>query len=1026
MRIRLPNQIKTKLMLTLMLVLGISIVSFAQSVTGIVTDETGETMIGVTVQVEGDNSRGASTDIDGKYSIQAKSGEVLLFSYIGYKTQSATIVESTVVNMVMTEDSEVLEEVVVVGYGRQRKSDLTGAVATVSSEELVQIATPDVLQAVQGRVAGVDVSAQSGEPGGGVRIRIRGVGTINNSDPLYVVDGFQTNDLSFLNPNDIESMEILKDASATAIYGSRGANGVVLITTKRGQTGKAKFELSTYAGTQQVWRTLPMLNAAEYATLRFEAYENDGTTLDQEGDIYTRLKYVQDNNYEGTNWQDEVLRQGYIRNYTLRVSGGSDKNKYSVTGTYFDEAGTVKNANMNKFFLRFANDLELTNWLNAGLTATYMNDERVFYNRDLYGGVLPVALRADPLAAAWDEPTNNWGRADLSYNNNPARIVDEMKGNVGRTDKIVAMTFAEAQIMDGLTFRTQFGADVNLLNNKAYYPEFFIETDEARDQSSLTETRGRQFSWVWSNYMTYTKDIGKNNFSVMAGLESQQSVFQSNSVTGFDVPADEDLRFLSAAKSVDFIVNSNQSDESLSSYFGRLNYSYDGKYLLTVNLRYDGSSRFLPENRWGFFPSFSAGWNVGREAFMENIEAISSMKLRAGYGQVGNQNSAPNYGYVTTITQNQLYVFNDAIVQGFIPTQLSNPELRWETTQMTNFGIDAGFWEDRILFTADYFVKQTSDMIVNVPIPVFIGAAAPRVNAGDMENRGIELSLNYRNFDNDVKYQVGVNFARIGNQVTSLGGGEPIAGGFVGPIGSVTRTEVGYEIAYFYGLQTDGIFNDQAELDAYTFTDENGNANPIQPNAQPGDVKFLDLNGDGAIDDNDRTYLGSGTPDYTFGINGQISYKGFDVSVFFQGVQGNEIVNSLSQFVRASNGFENSTADRLDRWTTDNTSSNVPRMTDQDPNGNYATFSDLFVEDGSYIRLKNAQIGYTLPKDFISKARLGSVRVYVAGDNLLTWTDYSGFDPEIGELFFDPLAYGVDQATYPQARRVRFGLDIRF
>lgn len=1000
--------------------------AMAQTVTGKVTSTDGEALIGVNVSVEGDNARGTSTDAGGNYSITAKQGETLSFSYIGFKTQNITVGDNATINVTMQTDAQVVDEVVVVGYGRQKRSDLTGAITTVDGEALTQIATSDVLQAVQGRAAGVSVTTQSGEPGGGVRVRIRGVGTINSSDPLYVVDGFQTNDLSFLQPGDIQSMEILKDASATAIYGSRGANGVVLITTKKGREGAPQFEFSTFAGTQTAWKTIPMLNAAEYATLRLEAYENDGVQLDQEGDIYTRLKFVQDNNYAGTNWQDEVLRQGYIRNYSLRVSGGSAKNKYHFTGTYFDEAGIVKNSDLKKLFVRFGTENKLTDWLDAGLTATYMNDDRVFYNRDLYGGVLPLALRADPLAAAWDDATNNWGRADLSYNNNPARVVDEMKNNRGRTDKLVTNFFAQAKITDNLTFRTQFGGDVALLNNKSYYPEFFVTTDESRDQSSLTENRGRRFSYVWSNFLTYDRDFGKNNISVMAGIENQQSVFTSVSTTGFDVPADENLRYLSAAKSVDFVVASGQSDESLQSFFGRINYAYDSKYLLTVNLRYDGSSRFLPDHRWGFFPSFSTGWNIKREAFLQDVDAVSSLKLRAGWGQVGNQNSAANYGYVTTITQNQLYVFNDAVVQGFIPTQLSNPELRWETTTMTNFGIDAGALGDKLLFTFDYFVKNTSDMIVNVPIPLFIGAAPPRVNAGDMENRGIELAINYRNYDRDFKYDIGLNFSRITNQVTNLGGGEPISGGAVGPIGSVTRTEEGFEVAYFYGLRTDGIFNDQAELDAHTFTDENGDVTAIQPNAQPGDVKFVDLNNDGQIDDEDRTYLGSGTPDYTFGITASASYKGFDVSVFIQGVQGNEVVNSLSQFIRASNGFENSHTDRLDRWTTTNTASNEPRMTSQDLNGNYATFSDLFVEDGSYVRLKNLQIGYTLPESLASKARLKNIRIYVAGDNLLTFTNYSGWDPEIGELFYNPLGFGVDMATYPQARRIRFGLDVKF
>lgn len=992
-------------------------------VKGTVSTEDGEPLIGVTVVVKGTTSRGALTDDQGRFTLSAATGESLLFSYYGYTTQEALISENTTeLTIYLAANAATLDEVVVVGYGRTKKSDLTGAVASIKPEDITRFGTADPIQAIQGRIAGVEITSQNGNPGAGVRVRIRGVGTINSSDPLYVVDGFQTGDISFLNPNDIASLEVLKDASATAIYGSRGANGVVIITTKHGVDGKPRVEFSAYTGTQNLTKTLDMLNAAEYATLRLEAFENDGIQLAESSPEWTILNFVKDGGYQGTDWQDEVLQTGNIQNYTLAVTGGNKMHRYNLSGTYFKENGVIKYTNLEKFFVRMTNDFTLTNWLNAGASVNYVHSNTVYYNGDFYGGILPVAVRSNPMRESWDKVENNWGTTGLAEEGtNAARALYENRNNRGKGDKIVANIFAEATLTKGLTFRSQIGLDLSYGNNKSFYPQFFISQEERRDQSNLNESRSQSLSWVFSNYMTYDKSFGKSNLSVMAGVEAQERTFSSMGVSAFDVPNDPTQWYLSAAKDVDFVITSGQSEEALASAFGRINYSYDSRYLATINLRYDGSSRFLPETRWGFFPSFSLGWNMGNEAFMQNVDWISELKLRGGWGQVGNQNSASNYGYVTQVTPNLLYVFNDLTVQGFIPTRLSNPELRWETTTMTNIGVDAGFFKDRVLVTADYFIKTTTDMIVEVPIPRYVGAYPARVNAGSMENRGLELSVMFRQYEKALKYDLGFNVTMITNEVVDLGGAQPIAAGGVGHIPNTTRTEEGFEIAYFYGLRTDGVFNTAEELAAHV----GPNGNRIQPAAQLGDVKFLDLNNDGTIDDLDRDYLGSGTPDFTFGINGSLSWKGFDLRVFFQGVYGNEIVNGMYRNLNLSNGGENSLATRLGRWTPENPTSNLHRMTFNDLNQNTQRFSDLFVEDGSYTRLKNLQIGYTLPQSVLSKMRMGSARIYVSGDNLLTFTNYSGFDPEIGELYYSPLYFGVDAANYPQTRRLRVGLDLR-
>lgn len=995
----------------------------AQTVTGVITAANDDQpLIGASVVVEGKTGIGTITNDKGEYTINAKKGDVLVFSFVGYQTQKATVEGSTL--DIVLKESSALEEVVVIGYGTSKKSDLTGAVASVKAEDVKRLGTVDVVQAMQGRVAGVEITGQSGEPGAGARIRIRGVGTINNSDPLYVVDGFPVGSIYFLSPNDIESIEVLKDASATAIYGNRGANGVVLVTTKRGKSGAPKFSVEGYRGIQQVGNKIPLTNAAEYATLYLEALANDGINLSDDSDIKTRLEYVKKNNLKGTDWQNEIIRrQAMMQNYSLNIAGGSDASRYLFSATAFTQDGLVKNSDMRKYFLRFNNDMKLASWLNGGIGLNYVYTDKTYYNDDQYSGILPVALRIDPITPAWDSYRNNWGRADISYNNNPARAVDQLRDNKGFDQGLFGNVYFDAQILRGLKFRSQANIGLNFGHNKSYSPAFFVAVDEARDVSSLWERRGQGRNITLTNYLTYDKAIGNHAFTLMAGQEAVTGKFNSSEATAFNVPASTDLQYLSSAKTTNFLVTSNQSEEALLSYFGRFNYSFGGKYLVTATVRRDGSSRFLAANRWGTFPSFSLGWNLAEESFFKNNKIFTQLKLRAGWGQVGNQNSAANYGYVTTVNPDNIYVFGGIPVQGFSSNQLSNPELKWETTEQSNVGFDFSAFKDRLNGSLDYFIKNTNDMIVAVPIPRYVGTNPPRVNAGSMQNRGIELSLNYRDrITKDLKYELGVNVSRITNEVVSLGGGAPINGGYVNKVADITRTEIGREIAYYYGLKTDGIFNDQAEVDGY----KNAKGEKIQPVAKPGDVKFVDLNGDGLIDNNDRTYLGSGTPDFTYGITAGLEYKGFDLRVFFQGVQGNEIANAMYWGWYASDGSkENYHADRLNRWTPTNTNTNEPRMTVNDANRN-GQFSDRYISDGSYTRLKNLTIGYTLPNAMLSKARVQNLRIYFSADNIWTQTNYKGLDPEIGQRFDNPLYYGIDLGNYPQPKNYRVGVNLNF
>jgi TonB-linked SusC/RagA family outer membrane protein len=527
---------------------------------------------------------------------------------------------------------------------------------------------------------------------------------------------------------------------------------------------------------------------------------------------------------------------------------------------------------------------------------------------------------------------------------------------------------------------------------------------------------------MWTNFVTFNKTFGKHLINATAGIETQLvGRYRGLGLTAFDVPLDADQRFISSSKNTDFLASSSQSEETLQSYFARANYSFNGKYLFTATIRYDGSSKFEKDYRWGAFPSFSAGWNISDEDFMTSIDKISMLKLRAGWGQVGNMNSVGPYQTVTTVSNNQLYSFNGEVVQGAAATSLSNPELQWEVSEMTNVGIDLGMFNNKLTFTAEYFTRKTKDMIFSVPIPVYAGTGRPQANALSMKGTGIELSLGYRNKEGAFNYEVNGNISFIGNEITNLAGGQPIGSGDIGKVGATTRTEEGYEIAYFYGLRTDGIFNDQAELDAYV----NESGQKLQANARPGDVKFVDNNGDGVINSSDRVYLGSGTPDFTYGFSALLGYKNFDLRFLFNGSQGNEAVNGLTRFNESSNGLENSRVNRLDRWTAENPNSNEPRMTNADLNKNIETFSDRYIEDASFLRLKNIQVGYSFPKIDLGKVSLSSVRVYVSADNLFTITKYTGYDPEFGDLYGNPLFYGVDQATYPSPRIFRAGINLK-
>ncbi|PID69279.1 MAG: SusC/RagA family TonB-linked outer membrane protein [Flavobacteriales bacterium] len=1000
------------------------------TVSGTVTEnEQGDPVIGASV-VEKGTLNGTTTDFDGNFSLKiTTSNPTLVISYMGFKTKEIPLNGSTNITVTLEEDTQLLDEVVVVGYGVIRKSDLTGSVGKVDVAELKKTNSLDAVQAMQGRMAGVNVISNSGSPGAGATIRIRGIGTVNNSNPLYVVDGFPSSDISYIAPSDIESMEILKDASATAIYGSRGANGVVLIKTKSGARGKEmEIEATTYLGISKVAKTLDMADATQFAHAR----ETIGATD-------PRLQYILESEkngtyLKGTNWQDEVTRVAFSNRHSVSVQGNNDKYNYNFGTTYSDEQGIIKGTKLKKFMLHTNNTYSIKENVKLGLNINYVWHKKPDDNdNEFYRSVLPGALRSDPVSAAWDTYTNFYGQIYYSpAQTNPALGIWQNSYTKTKDNRFVGNFFLQIDDLftKGLSFRSQYGRSLIFNDYKKFSPEYYITASQKNDEQTLYRKRGNGDIWVNTNYFSYNKGFDKLNINATLGMELQATEWSDIWAKGYGVPADTDLQYLGAAKDAEkFQLGGGKGHNRLQSYFARTNFSWDNKYMITGTLRFDGSSRFTKDYRWGWFPSFSFGWNIANQDFMESLrDVIPVLKFRAGWGLVGNQDSASDFGYVTSVNNGYTYAFNKEIVEGSVQNQLANEELQWESAEQYNIGIDYGLFDNKLDGSIDYFVRKTKDMILSVPIPLYAGKRSPIINAGTMQNKGVEFSINYNNTAGDFTYGIGINTTWIKNEVTSLAGSDPIRSGSVGRIGNTTKTEEGREIAYFYGYKTNGIFQTQADLDNYVTSNGTAIKGPGGTTPQLGDVIFIDQNDDGLVDEEDKTYLGSASPNFTGGINLNLGYKNFDFTAFMNYSVGNEIFNAMYQSLYSTDMFETNISKdmALNHWSADNTTSNLPRLALTDSNQNGTAVSDRMVEDGSYLRLKQIQLGYTFSQDITQKMGIKRLRIYSAADNLLTFTKYSGLDPELFGLYENPLYYGVDMVNYPQPRIYSFGLNITF
>ena len=1025
---------KTMRLFFVLFLMAIPLMGFGQqrTVTGTVTDAENLPLPGVTIMVEGTN-QGTITNSDGLYEISLEEGQdILVFSFIGFQTKTVDLSGRDQVNVTLQEESIGLDEVVVVGYGNMRKSDLTGSVASVSGDDLENVKSNRPIEGLQGRVAGVSITKQSGRPGAGLKVRIRGVGSTNNSDPLYVVDGVPGgSDLEHIAPEDIESVEVLKDASATAIYGNKGANGVVLITTKSGSVSdKPEFSLNSYYGISEVPHKPDMLDATEHATLILEAAANDNTTLPNS--LETRINHVLANEATGIDWLDEIFRVGAQQNYNLSVRGGiqSDVNEdrkltYSLSGTFYDEEGTVENTDFNKFLFNSKTEYHFNKSIKLGVQLDLFRKESGPFPEGPYGGPIPLAMKTSPIDKGVDRE-GNFIPTHTAFDQNPLLVLDHMKYEDDMTNSYGFKPWLEVNLLPGLDVSTTLNISKGQSHFKGYNPSYFLNQNFNRAQSELWENRSEWFSWTWINLLKYSTTI--NDTHRLRGTLGHEASFNENSGLGgmgLGVPQEENLRYMNLAKEYQDKISAWQGQSGTESYFGRAFYSFDDRYMITGTLRYDGSSKFSGDNKWGVFPSFGVSWRASEENFIQDLGIFSDLKLRYGWGRVGNQASAQGGSDVANIgTYGMHYVLNNEVYKGGITTNIPTPGLRWEVVETTNIGADLAFMQNHLSVTLDYFIKDTKDMIQRVPLPGYYPKDRPNANVGTMSNEGYEMAVSYRKSIGDLNFTVGGNFSALDNKVKTLNSEEEgafVDAGYIDKLGNTTRTESGKEVAYFHGYETDGFFKTEEEISNHSRDGE-----MIQPNATVGDIRFIDHNDNGEIDADDRTYLGSGTPDYVYGFNFSVDYRGIDVSGNFYGVGGNQIVRGSGIYNLEVVDYINAYGERMDRFHPENNPDGTqPRVTLSDDNDNLR-FSDRYVEDGSYLRLKNLQVGYTLPKPLTLTYGIEKLRFYVSGQNLLTWTDYNGFDPEVGDLYNQSLGIGVDLNNYPQPRLYMFGVNVTF
>lgn len=994
---------------------------------GTVVDELGETLIGVSV-LNKTTGEGTITAIDGSFSLSGKQNDLIQFSYIGYASVDYVVKQEENIRVVLKEDTQNLEEVVVVGYSAQKKSSLTGAIAPVNMDDMEKRRVATVSQALQGQVAGVQITQSTGAPGDDISMLIRGEGTIGNNSPLYIIDGVPSRTMTFLNPSDISSITVLKDASAAAVYGSRASGGVVVITTKEGEVGKGHLELNYYYGIQKVANLPRMLNTQQYMDVQEIAWNNAGY---EGSNPYTIDKKRTD--LADTDWLDELFTLGQTHNIQATMSGGSKGVNYLLSAGYISQDGIVvyDNDRYRRFSLRSNINAKYYDRLNIGANVqlTYSIQDKLNSKGDAPGIIRHAMLRPSVLSVYKDvnDPTykandpftdlpfykNNdrnggWESSKYEWTSNPialAYYTDDKRSQYTTFGNV----FAEYEFLQdhSLKFKTNLGIDLNLYHNKAFNQNFGDDDGSGSDgdkglgrqnrPSNLDESRGESFTLTWNNTLSYAKQFERHNINAVAGTEFISNYESSIGASRqrYDYTNDT-FRYLDFGGTESDIWNSGSGSEwALMSVFASATYVYDNRYMITGNFRADASSRFASNHAWGFFPSVSAGWKMSEEKFLKNISWLSDLKLRGSWGQLGNQ-EIDNYTFMTLLKKDG---------DKYVISRYGNPDLKWETSEQWNVGVDLGILRNKLYLSADYFMKTTSDILLPISLPSYVGSVSPTiVNAGTVRNKGFELSLTYRDKVGDFNYSINGNIATLDNKVLKLHPNLPNIDG------KVTRTTVGQPLNAYYGFVMEGIYQNEAEINEQLYATDN-------PTVQPGDIRFKDLDNNGKIDDNDRDFLGSPIPRFTYGFTLNGEYKGFNFSMLFHGVQDVQHFNDLKKILNYDTRPFNHTTEMLGYWHGEGTSNSIPRPSFTDNGG--SRISSIFVEDASFFRLKNVELGYSFAK-LLKKINspISDLKIYVSAENLFTVTSYSGLDPESTDL--------IDYGTYPQARSFLFGVNVKF
>jgi len=1013
------------------------------TVSGVVTAaEDGYPLIGVNVIVKGVTGTGTITDLNGSYTIKVPQGKSLSFSYIGYKEQIKEIKSNTVLNIIMEADAKMLDEVVAIGYGTMKKSDLTGAVTSIKSDALQRTPAAGLDQALQGRAAGVTVNANSGQPGAAASIRIRGIGSVmGGSDPIYVVDGMITTNISFLNPNDIEATEVLKDASATAIYGSRGANGVILVTTKKGKEGKTNISFNAYTGIQNRWNKLDLMQRDEFAktiialnNLSSEKtiYKNNGfnkwLSAYRLGNSPYYPTVKSETNPSGldysaieTNWQDEVFNENaVVQNYHISFDGGTAKDQYTVSAGYFNQDGTIIGSNFERITFRINSAHKMNSWLKIGQNLSFNSStgRNAMNNNSSPGAsVLSAALAMAP----WDptyypEGSVNKAGKDLSgqiaassnFRNvtNPYSMV-EMAHPLNRAERWVGDLNVEITPFKGMVFRSAINFDHSYVRDQLFKEAYEYSSYDKSALNFFQSSMTRYNTMIYENTLTYNLSKGKHSLSAMMGQTTEQYSYNTIGGSGASIlnPVESNWYLKSTTENKSY-AGDNVDRSRMFSLLGRIHYSYDSKYMLTVNFRGDSSSRF-PANPWGYFPSAALAWRMTEESWMPEIENLDYLKVRLGWGRIGNANVPTDAFNSVMFSAGPTFVdyvlgTNQAIVTGATMLTIPNKNGKWETAEQLNGGIDFGFLGGKLNGTLDFFSRNTLDALLYVKAPAQVGNRFdPISNVGNINNKGIELALDHQNKVGKVNYSINGNVSFIKNELTSLNGGDVIYGDRV-------KSDKGYSLFTLWGYKYEGIYKTDAEAQQYLF---GYSADEISYHA--GDAKFKDMNLDGKIDDADKTDIGNAFPWITYGLNLSADYSGFDVQLFFQGVAGNEIYNAVRERTEGKGDVATLSTTMRDVWTSANPYGTIPN-----PYGSSLNMSNSsrFVESGSYLRLKNVQLGYTIPASITKKANINRFRVYMSATNLFTFTNYTGYDPEVGS--------GVDYGNYPQSRTITLGVNL--